>query len=612
MNFTNIDRLILAGLTGVSFIIFFYTFYLKIRLVTSGKPEYRFDRIPKRLWRTISQVLGQSKVLTERPFLGLAHAFILWGFIVFIIATLEQFFEGFGSTLLGRGDFYSVFSIVLKVFAALELIAVIIIAVRRYIVKPSYLSYPFIDTGVVLLLIGFLMITYLFMGFHDPVIAKFMWWAHIVLILIFLALIPTYNLHKLMDPVNVFFKSFRLGKIRTLDLEDLNKEDFGLNTISDYTWKDNLDSLACILCGRCTENCPANISEKTLNPKDIIQDSKDALYAKDNKPLVGNYIEEKVIWQCTTCGLCEWICPTGNEHLSKIIGLRRYQVAESNFPKEAATVFNGIEKNYNPWNYGFHLKGEFITKNKLPFFTEDSDYLLFVGCFGTYDQSYQKSILAFIEILRRFNVNFGVLENEFCCGEPARKLGNDMLYQTVAEHNANTIKERGITRIITACPHCYQTLKYDYQDYGLNLNITHHTEFLKDLIDTEELSFKSNNNENFVYHDPCYLAKYNNIMKSPRALMKSVKVNYLEPERTKIKSYCCGGGGGRLFLEEPEGKRINHIRFDELVKISTNIVSACPYCHTMLNDAAADKEMAEKTNVLDIAEVVLEKIKMLR
>ena len=614
MSFTNIERIVLISLTGISAIIFFYALFIKIRHITSGQPVNRFDRFFRRFINAFIQVVFQNKVIYERPFSGIAHFIIYICFLLYLLVTVDHFSTAFGDPILGTDTFHHYYYLIVKILSLGVLVSVLYFAIRRLVVKPKFFNYPPTESLIILTFISLHMISYLLTEFSDGQHQKIFWWSHTIIFLGFMDyFLFSKHRHLLFAPINIFFKSFRLAEIRPLDLEDLDKEDFGINTSEDFTWKDNLDGFACILCGRCTELCPANISGKDLNPREIITDSKNALVSgKNEQPVIGNFIDNKVIWQCTTCGSCETVCPTGNEHLPKIIGLRRYQVAESNFPSEANAVFSGMEKNYNPWNYGSHLREEFITNNKLPFFDENSDYLLFIGCFGTFDQGYQKSILAFIEILRRFSVNFGVLENEFCCGDPVRRLGNEMLYQMVAEQNTNTIKERGITRIITACPHCYHTLSSDYKDYEVNLEVIHHTEFLDKLINSENLNFTEIKDEKFVYHDPCYLSRYNKITEPPRHLMKSIKALYEEPENTKSKSYCCGGGGGRLFLEEPEGEKINHIRFDELFNKQNNIVTACPYCITMLRDAAGDKDIAEKSRIIDISELTLERIKKLQ
>ena len=367
MNFTEIEKIILAVVTLLAISFFIYAIFSKVRYVLSGKPEKRFDNLFKRFIRAFTQVVFQSKVIYERPISGIAHFIIYFSFVLYLLVTVDHFSAAFGGHILGTGSFHHYFYLIVKILSIAVLVCVLYFFVRRIFFKPKFFNYPPTESLIILGFVSLHMITYLMQELNNPQFEKIAWWSHTAVFLIFMDyFLFSKHRHLMAAPINIFFKSFRLGQIRALDLEDLDKEDFGINTAKDFTWKDNLDGFSCILCGRCTEVCPANFSGKDLNPREIICNSRDALTkSKDEEPVIGKFIENKVIWQCTTCGSCEMVCPTGNEHLPKIIGLRRYQVAESNFPSESNAVFNGMEKNSNPWNYGFHLREDFITANKL-------------------------------------------------------------------------------------------------------------------------------------------------------------------------------------------------------------------------------------------------------
>jgi len=594
----------------VSFSLFALAVGHKLKLVLKGAPENRFDRIGSRIWMFIVYVLGQKKVIGGRPLVGIAHAGVFWGFVVFLVGNLNNFARGFNVSLLGYGGLAQAVTQVLNVFAVIVLVGVISLAVRRYVLRPKYLTYPSVESAVIITLIAILMVTYLLFSVLGGTALKVNWWIHTLTVLVFLVYIPaSKHLHLMVAPFNVFLKSWRLGELRKLDLEDFEKEDFGVNTLSDLTWRDLLDPFACILCGRCTEACPANVSGKDLEPRQLIQDLKSGMMAGDfAKPIVGNMVDSKVIWQCTTCGSCEYNCPTGNEHVRKVIGLRRYQVAESNFPPEAANVFRGLEKNFNPWNYGTHLRQEFLESAAIPLYEPGMEYLLFMGCFANYDQGYRPVVEAMLKVLRSAGVSFGVMENELCCGDPARRLGNEMVFQMLATENVENIKALDPPKILTLCPHCRWTLANDYRDFGLEVEVIHHSQLLPELIKQGRLKLGGQGAGSLVYHDPCYLSRYAGIIEEPRSVLRAAGYDVVEPGRTKDSSFCCGGGGGRLFLEETEGERINHLRVQELADSGKSFATACPYCRFMLRDGLADKGWSEKFSVMDLAEAVSERI----
>jgi len=610
MDFSLIEQIALSVILLVSLVLFIIHARKIIKNIRKGAYVNRFNNGTKRLKRFILQVLFQSKVIKDRPLVGISHAFVFWGFIFFILGTINHFAIGFGGTILGHGVFYEIFSAILTVVAIFVLIGILSLAVRRYIVRSPWLTYPSFDSAIVITLITILMVTYLIPEISEnEEILKACWWIHSLGILIFLDYIPmSKHLHLIACPLNEYFKSFTLSNILPLDLEDFEKEDFGINLIKDASWKDILDGYACILCGRCTEQCPANNSEKELNPREIVLSMKYAAHIKENteNPIIENLLPAKILWQCTTCGACESICPTGIEHLPKIIGLRRYQVAESNFPSEASTIFKGLEKNFNPWNYNPQNRNDLIENLSIPFYKKDNtEYLLWMGCFSNYDQDYQKSLSALVNILLKGQVNFGVLDQELCCGEPARRLGNELLFQTLAKENIENLNNLNVKKIITACPHGFRILSEEYRDFAGNFEIIHHSVMIKNLIDSGKLKLKNNNSKSIVYHDPCYLSRYSEIMEEPRNAIKKTGTSIKELKKTRMKSFCCGAGGGTFFLEETEGKRVNHMRCNEIIQTrESKVVTSCPFCKAMLKDGFADKGYEEKITVMDIAEII--------
>jgi len=610
MEFLFIEKIILLIVILTSLVLFIFSVRKIIKNILLGRYVNRFDNPGKRLKRFFSQVLFQSKVIKDRPVVGLSHAFVFWGFLCFILGTLNHFATGFGGTILGHGRFYEIFSFFLFIIAILVLLGIISLAVRRYIIRSPWLTYPSFDSAVVISLITILMVSYLIPEvFKGEIMLKINWWIHSLAILVFLDYIPmSKHMHLIACPPNEYFKSFSISNIVPLDLDDLDKEDFGINVIQDSSWKDILDGYACILCGRCTEQCPANISSKELNPREIALGIKYAAHIKENreKPIVENTIPSKVLWQCTTCGACETICPTGVEHLPKIIGLRRYQAAESQFPSEASAVFKGLEKNFNPWNYSPETRNDLLEKDKIPIYKkEGTEYLLWMGCFANYDQDYQRVLTALLNIFSKAQVNYGVLEQEMCCGEPSRRLGNEFLFQTLAKENIEILNNLNVKKIITACPHGYRVFHEDYRDFGGNFEVIQHSIFINDLIKNGYLKIKTDNNNSAIYHDPCYLSRYAHIIDEPRDAIRATGTQLKELKREKLKSFCCGAGGGTFFLEETEGTRVNHLRCDEIIEKKENLViSACPFCRTMLKDGFADKEHDEKISILDLAEYI--------
>ena len=470
---------------------------------------------------------------------------------------------------------------------------------------------------------------------------RFLWWFHLVLAMTFIAYFSHSKLfHILLGLANQFLrKRGPIGIPEAIDFEDESLETFGKSQLREFSWKALFNTDACIRCGRCQDNCPAYLSGKHLNPKKIIQDMKvlmeetgaavaaakkvasttqisaqEAVVASESeewtgRALIGEVIPEDDLWACTTCRSCEQQCPIFVEHVDKTIDMRRNLVLmETRFPAEAQLAFKNMENNGNPWGIGWNTRADFLTSLGVKTFEEDpeAEYLYWPGCSGAFDARNQKVSAALVKLLQAAGVHFAILGNEEkCCGDSARKLGNEYLYFSLATENIEVMKGHGVKKIITQCPHCFNMLKNEYPQLGGDFEVIHHTVFLLDLVESGKLKLTKSVGKSITYHDSCYLGRYNEIYDQPRELLKAVGLEIKEMAHTGEKSFCCGAGGGRMWLEEHEGQRINEMRTDEAIAVKTDYVgTACPFCLTMIVDGIAAREVGEELKALDIAEIL--------
>lgn len=401
-----------------------------------------------------------------------------------------------------------------------------------------------------------------------------------------------------------------------------------------------LDGYTCTECGRCTAVCPANLTGKLLNPKLIVtkirkrtqdvgplitKNVKDTPVLEKN--LVHDYITPQELWACTTCMACVQECPVMIEHITPIVDMRRDLVMmESDFPPELNTVFRNLENNESPWAFGAAQRNDWIDElsdelakegkeNNLKKVSnigsaDELDIVFWSGCAGAFDKRYRNVTKSFAKLLNKAGVKYGVLgSEEKCTGDPARRLGNEFLAETFIKQNVETLKKYNVKKVVTACPHCMHTLKNEYNKFGIELEVTHHTQFIDNLIKEKKLQPKKEIKESVTYHDSCYLGRYNHIYDSPRELLERSGADLIEMTRSKDKGFCCGAGGGRMFMEEHEGKRVNIERTEEALKTgATTISTACPFCMTMITDGVKAKEKSEEVKVKDVAEIVLESL----
>jgi Fe-S oxidoreductase len=426
------------------------------------------------------------------------------------------------------------------------------------------------------------------------------WWLHTLALLVFLPLIPhTKHLHLVLSPVTVFLKRDGFSRIPPLE----GDEDFGLDAGKDVTRIDALQAYSCVECGRCTEHCPAYNTGKTLNPKEIILGLRGYLNeygSRAEAPLLGKHISEVAAFQCTTCGGCEFQCPVGIQHLPVIIGLRRGAVNTGKWEDEYGTkLFLNLERHGNALGFPPSERQKFIEKNELPIYDGTQEYCLWLGCMGAYDPQGREIVLALVRVLRHLGVTFGVLLKEKCTGDPARRLGNDLAASQVAEANIETLRAAKVGKMVSICPHCVRTIGTDWREFGGTFEIEHHSELLARL--QERLPVAAAR-EKVAFHDPCYLGRYRGVYEQPRQVI-SRSADVVEAPRTRERSFCCGAGGGQMFLGEETGKRVNVTRAEELVATGAPVIgTACPFCQTMFRDALSTLTPAPP-RLLDIAQL---------
>ena len=512
-------------------------------------------------------------MIRERPLSGVAHAFVFWGFCAFALITMNHAAIGFGVPFLSREGWFGHFYFALATaFAVCVAVSILGLTVRRFIVRPKWLGEkPSYESGVIAFLIFALMATYLASLWIAD--SKLFWWAHTFALVAFLPLIPhTKHLHLVLSPFSVFLSRGSFARIPPLAGDD----DFGLDTGKDLTRIVALQAYSCVECGRRTEYCPAYNTGKILNPKKIalgIRGYLNEFGAGSEEPLLGKHISQEAAFQCTTCGACEFQCPVGVEHLLIIVGLRRGAVNTGKWEDDYGTkLFLALERNGNALGFSATERDKFIAKEQLPVYDGTQEYCLWLGCMGAYDPQGRQVIASFARVMRYLGATFGVLSKEKCTGDPARRLGNDLVFQRLAEANLATLAQSKVAKIVSICPHCVRTISTDWQEHGQAPPIEHHSEFMARFQD----HLPQTPRETIVYHDPCYLGRYRNVYDEPRAVLaRSGKV--VDPPRTRERSFCCGAGGGLAFLGEEKGERVSHNRARELAATGAGIVgAACP------------------------------------
>ena len=603
-------RALVIAIFGVSLALFWVRLRKVLDTVRASKPtpDFTLQPLAPRIRRFLAEVMGQSKVVEQRLLPGLAHAFVFWGFCAFALITLNHLATPFGLRFMrpdrGFGQYYYGF---VTVWAVLVAVSIAGLFIRRFFFRPLWLGKISPESGIIAGLIFLLMVTYLGGVSFDENTPKglAMWWLHTLAVAMFLPLIPhTKHLHLALSPVTVFLKREGFSRIPPLE----GDEDFGLDAGKDVTRIDALQAFTCVECGRCTEHCPAYNTGKILNPKEIILGLRNYLNeygAGSAEPLLGKYISEEAAFQCTTCGGCEFQCPVGIQHLPIIVGLRRGAVNTGKWEDEyGAKFFLNLERNGNALGFASSERQKFIEKNELPLYDGSQEYCLWLGCMGANDPGGREIVLALTRVLRHAGVTFGVLRKEKCTGDPARRLGNDLAVSQVAEQNIETLRAAHVGKMVSICPHCVRTIGTDWREYGGAFQIEHHSELLARIQD--KLPARDSSRERAVFHDPCYLGRYRNIYEEPREVAGRT-ADVIDPPRARERSFCCGAGGGQMFLGEEKGKRINLERAEELVSTGAQVIgTACPFCQSMFRDAlgsAAANFGVTPPKLLDIVQI---------
>ncbi|MBN2385514.1 MAG: (Fe-S)-binding protein [Anaerolineales bacterium] len=628
-----------------------YGFYRRLRVYRQGTALARRDRLFERIWRGTRNLFGQLRVLRV-PAPGITHAFFFWGFLTLFLGTLlvmlqVDFTEPLFDLVFLRGTFYKIFSLALDLAGLIAIGMLLGLAVRRFLYRPRGLKIIVDDYLAHLSLAAILVTGFFIEGARmaateiqtDPALAWFspvgllaaqpmlgmeaaalgslhqiLWWVHFFLAMGVIGLIPFIKLrHLFTTPANSLFADLRpRGAIATLNLEDEKIERYGAEAVSDLAWKDIFDADACMACKRCQDRCPAWQTDKPLSPMRIVQQVGEIAFARAPANLIETVTTE-ALWDCTTCRACQEICPAEIEHVNKILEMRRSLVLmQGAFPgEEVMTAVNNLEVNSNPFGLAYARRGDWAEGLPIERLDEGgtAEVLYFAGCYASFDRRNQQVAHSFVRLCASAGVRIGFLgKDEKCCGEPLRKLGNEYLYQGKAVENIARIRAAGVQRIVTTCPHCFNTLGVDYRDLGLDLPVEHYTVFLERLLREGRLKVAP---QAFActYHDSCTLARYADILQEPRAVLKAAGGQLQEMQKSGNETFCCGGGGGRVLAEETRGRRINVTRVAMAVETGAPLlVSNCPFCLTMFEDGIKTGGHEGRLQVRDLAEILVERI----
>ena len=641
-------------------------------LLRAGEGGFRLDRPGDRLRSLLGIGFGQRRLLYEKG-AGWMHAAIFAGFLVVSLRTVTLLGRGFdldfNLPLLG-GPSGLIYALLKDTFAVIVLLALLYAAWRRIVLRPARLHLS-AEALLILLWIGSLMATDLvgdaahftlhpgdrergwawastaltgvFAGRPEAAVTAWwqaMYWSHAILVLAFLNYLPFgKHFHVLTALPAVFLR--RLTPSAALEkMEFEGREVFGVGKLEDFGWRRVLDMYTCTECGRCDDMCPANLTGKPLQPRSIIVNERDQAYAIADhlvavgklkaqgrtteaqalvdgfaRPaLIGEVNDVEALWACTTCGWCVSACPVMIDHIPNIIDQRRYlTMMEAKVPAALQNALKGLENNSNPWNTGAAAREDWVGELEVPRFRDKgrAEYLLFVGCAGSFDDRNSDVLRALCELLNKAGVDYAILgTEEGCCGDPARRVGHEYLFQMQAPQNVQTFQKYEVKKVVTACPHCFNTIANEYPEFGLeDVEVIHHSELLSDLVREGRLTPRPGADLNVTYHDSCYLGRHNDIYDAPRDVLAAAGVANTEMPRHKREGFCCGAGGGRMFMEEDLGTRINHARIEEAAATGADeVCTACPFCLTMLGDAIKETDRQESLKARDIAEVLLARV----
>ena len=659
-------------LLGLALAVFNYAFYSRVvRLVLQGKETALFDHPLQRLNGALLIALGQQKVLQRvkyGDYAGIGHAIIFWGFLTFMLSYGIFIFagsawRGFPEWLLTETG-VRVYSSYLDILAAVLFAVLVWAFVRRWVLKPSRLRFDLTrhsDALVIVVLIGGLMLSTIlthafwvaqggtgpeadvFIGaalgglFTDlglgtgaaNVLQGVFWWTHLSIILIFTVYIPyTKHMHMFAAPVNAFFRSLEpKGALPFIDLE--NTEKFGAGRVQDFTWKQLLDGYACAVCGRCTDVCPAHLTGKQLSPMHIVENLKDHMVAIGHQgernpehveptPILNGQdgvISEASIWDCLNCGACMEECPVTVEHVPTIMDMRRHLLLEeSKAPESAMNALLSMEQRGHPWRGTQYSRTDWAEGLEVPTLAEkpDAEILFWVGCTPALEQRSQAIARSMAKVLKAAKVDFAILgDEETCTGDPARRMGNEYLFQILAAQNIETMTRYNVKKVVTICPHCFNTMKNEYPQLGGNFEVLHYSQFVDQLIKKGSIKPVKMMNVTMAYHDSCFLGRHNGIYDEPRDVAKAIPgLKLVEMgSHCRERGFCCGAGGGHMWIEESQGERVNHVRTDQFLETGAQTVGvSCPFCLQMMTEGIEAKGMASEKDAKDVLEILAESL----
>jgi len=656
-------RIVFAVVLVAALAMFAWTVRRFARLILAGRPEARTDQPGARLASVVRYFFGEAKVVEKTwlparrlsrfvTWMGSKYHFIIfWGFIIITIGTgetlVQGLFPGFALTEILGDTLGRVLYTTIDVLSWAVLALILFAFFRRIVLQPRLIPMSR-DAAAILGAIGTLMVTYFGMKRLSGVAAEACWWVHVVVVLAFLNyLLYSKHSHIVAALPNIYFRN--LGQRGVLPKLNMEADDIAATGVvqesKDFTWKSLLDGFACTECARCTNFCPAYNTGKPLSPMHVIHDVRDDLRLKmpdrgvlddvierfqhgqapsaeeKQKPLIGGRTTEDVLWACTTCGACQEVCPVFIDHPEKIIQMRQNLVlVQEKTPPDLARTFTNLERNGNPWGLAADKRMDWAAgrEKDVPTLDDhpDAEYLLWVGCAGAYDDRIKKQTLALVDILREGGVDFAVLGlEEGCTGDTARRSGNEMLYQMQAQQNVETMNAKKVKKVVTACPHCLHTIKNEYPQLGGNYEVRHHTQLIRELVAAGkiEIDKTKTDGKEVAFHDPCYLGRWNGEYDAPRDVLDALPAKRIELGRAKEHGFCCGAGGGRMWMEEKIGTRVNHNRTDEILESGAETVAtACPFCTIMLRDGVQDRNAGDRVQVLNVSELVAKSMKRKR
>jgi Fe-S oxidoreductase/nitrate reductase gamma subunit len=666
--------IIMYALFAVSLGILVYGYWRKWAMYRRGKEAPKLDHVGLRLKRLFSHAILQTKILRKR-YAGPMHALIFYGFVVLFIGTLLVALDyDVTQPLLGwqflKGGFYLFFELALD-FAGILLILGLLMAVKRRVIdrpealKSTWQDAAILSTLLIVSITGYIMEA-LRLAIRDPAWANYsfvaatirpflpawdtatllalyqsLWWTHAALVFLFIAAIPYTKLHHIFtSPANIFFAPLEdpklnpKGKLPTpFNLKQIMESGsfditMGAKRLEDFSWRDLLTVDACTECGRCQEQCPAYAAGRPLSPMKLVLDLRNELRrkgpaAKQAKPveasttneLVDSVIAQETLWSCVTCRACMEACPVDITHVPLIVDMRRGLVADMKIDKQKTDLLNNLTNTGNAYGLPASERAKWAEGLDVPIVGQtqgDLEVLYWVGCSGSYDPRNQNVSRSVVKVLKAAGVKFAILgPNERCTGDPARRLGEEGRFQELTLANVEAIQASGAKTVIAQCPHCFNTIQNEYREFGLDLKVEHHSQFIDRLIQSGRLAPSKATTESFTYHDPCYLGRYNDEYEAPRRMLKVINgVELKEMGRNCKNSFCCGAGGSNMWFEvKEETTRISNLRMKEALSTGAkNVATACPFCLTMFEDASRVMAGDSAPRVRDVAEILAESL----